>query len=114
VNAEDVIDRFIDAVGREAAIADHLERAREFDNAARNKCGNCYWWMKRECPSERNVKGRNVGPSMNGSPCSKFTESADVEHLRDLAKNHRMEAESIRNRPRALLAEIDKEAANGA
>ena len=43
-----------------------------------NKCGDCYYWMKSsECPRERNVKGRNRGPSISGSPCEKFRPDAE-------------------------------------
>ena len=39
-------------------------------------CGDCYFWMKSSlCPQERNVNGRNKGPSMNGSICEKFAEA---------------------------------------
>lgn len=39
------------------------------------RCGDCDNWMKsRQCPQERNVNGRNRGPSMNGFICQKFVE----------------------------------------
>ena len=49
------------------------DRLRDLAKLAHRRCGGCQHWMKsRACPSERNVNGRNQGPSMNGVICSKF------------------------------------------
>lgn len=38
------------------------------------KCGDCAKWMCSSlCPQEKNVNGRNEGPSCNGRICSDFT-----------------------------------------
>jgi len=51
------------------------------------RCGDCYWWMKsRDCPRERNVNGRNRGPSMNDWPCGKMQETADSIERREKHK----------------------------
>lgn len=40
-----------------------------------SRCGDCNKWMKsRECPREKNVNGRNRGPSCNDFKCSQFVE----------------------------------------
>lgn len=71
----DVFDAAIDILGREARARHWLDQAAADERNARPKCGNCYWWMKsRDCPRERNVNGRNRGPSMNEAPCGKFRE----------------------------------------
>jgi len=39
------------------------------------RCGDCRKWMKsRECPRERNVNGRNQGPSGEAPTCNQFVE----------------------------------------
>ncbi len=46
-------------------------------------CGDCDKWMKsRECPAERNVKGRCVGPSCESRKCSSFVENRSAENSR--------------------------------
>lgn len=46
-------------------------------------CGDCDKWMKSsECPAEKNVNGRNHGPSCNAPKCSQFKESFDVPKQR--------------------------------
>ncbi|NNU70405.1 hypothetical protein G9X67_34710 [Rhizobium sp. WYCCWR 11152] len=43
------------------------------NDAARKRCGSCYFWMmSKQCPSEKNVGGMSRGPSMDAFPCSKF------------------------------------------
>ena len=49
-------------------------------------CGDCDNWMKsRLCPRERNINGRNHGPSMNElvSGCKSFIESLAETERRD-------------------------------
>lgn len=42
-------------------------------DAAKPRCGNCYFWMKsRDCPREHNVKGISRGPSSGENPCPKY------------------------------------------
>lgn len=38
----------------------------------RKRCGDCKLWMTRECPKEKNVNGRNYGPSVNDIVCELF------------------------------------------
>lgn len=57
---------------------------RDLQVRATKNCGNCAHWMRsRSCPRETNVNGWNRGPSMNASPCEKFTSSP--EHVKAVA-----------------------------
>lgn len=39
------------------------------------RCGDCYKWMKSSmCPAERNVNGRNHGPSCQSRKCGQYQE----------------------------------------
>lgn len=50
-------------------------------------CGCCDKWMKsRECPRERNVNGRNHGPSMKGRVCSQYVEKPSSTARREELK----------------------------
>ena len=68
---------------------------KEFDKAwnwDRERCGECQYWMTRGCPSEKNVKGRNRGPSMNGCTCFKYevkilTIREKIKQLKELKNN---------------------------
>lgn len=43
------------------------------NDAARKRCGSCYFWMmSKQCPKEKNVGGMSRGPSCEGIPCDKF------------------------------------------
>jgi len=37
------------------------------------QCGNCKYFMTRTCPQEKNINGRNYGPSYSELACSKLT-----------------------------------------
>jgi hypothetical protein len=73
-----LLDRIVEA-GAKAAAED--ERQREIErlrqNAARN-CGHCARWMTRQCPRERNVNGRNSGPSCASVPCEQFVAAQEA------------------------------------
>lgn len=46
-------------------------------------CGDCDLWMKSsQCPKERNVNGRNQGPSCNTAKCVKFVETTQATRRR--------------------------------
>lgn len=50
-------------------------------------CGHCDKWMKsRVCPRERNVNGRNHGPSMKDPVCSQYVEKASSTNRREELK----------------------------
>jgi hypothetical protein len=74
--SDDLRDQFsalVETTGqlsRLAHLRDMLATARQSDA---KRCGNCFFWMKSSlCPQERNVNGRNHGPSMNSPACGKF------------------------------------------
>lgn len=46
------------------------------------KCGDCSRWMRRDCPKEQNVNGRNKGPSMSSTICDAFMEAANATKWR--------------------------------
>lgn len=53
----------INASTRLEAIAEYKVRCVNLRNQ-KGKCGTCFWWMKSDyCPREKNVNGRNKGPS---------------------------------------------------
>lgn len=53
--------------------ADIKTKIDEYVMTDRKVCGNCFYWMKSSlCPCERNVNGRQIGPSMSGVACNKF------------------------------------------
>ena len=63
-----------------------LRQAERDLKASKTKtCGRCYWWMKsNDCPQERNVRGRNRGPSSSDTRatyCQKFHRSTRAEEL---------------------------------
>lgn len=55
-------------------------------DVARVDCGGCNLWMTRQCPRERNVNGRNHGPSMYSPICPKYAEKSSTAKLRDERK----------------------------
>lgn len=53
-------------------------------NSLNTACGHCDKWMKsQECPKERNVNGRQKGPSIGDPRCDEFKESWTTGLLRD-------------------------------
>ncbi len=61
-------------------------------NWDKERCGECQYWMTRGCPSEKNVNGRNRGPSMNGCACFKYevkvlTIREKIKRLKELKNN---------------------------
>lgn len=70
--------RFSEATHRAARIS---ELTTDIVNIA-GRCGSCRMWMTRQCPKERNVSGRNHGPSMNAPKCPRFEMKASSEELR--------------------------------
>lgn len=58
-------------------------------------CGDCDKWMKSsECPAEKNVNGRNHGPSSQALKCAQFKESWDVPKQRLLLSTRMQELEA--------------------
>ncbi len=48
-----------------------------------NECGDCDKWMKSSlCPREKNVNGRNKGPSCGAYICGQFVETASATKRR--------------------------------
>lgn len=58
------------------------------------RCGDCTKWMcSRLCPRERNIDGRNHGPSCNGEICDQFVEKDTYKKLRE---ERRAELEALK------------------
>lgn len=98
-------DKFIelDALATKAQV--HIDERNRLLHEARPKCGNCRFWMTRKCPKEKNVNGRNRGPSMNGLSCRLFEESWHVDDLRKLASK---ENEAAKEALERLKNRLDK------
>ena len=72
-----------------AKFASHVHRMDEIDRLKREvgaigrSCGDCDRWMKsRDCPQERNERGRRSGPSMNAPRCGRFLEDRSAAKRR--------------------------------
>ena len=90
---------FVGFVERMGIVSDANGERREalrcIDNA-RQECGNCDKWMKsRQCPRERNVSGRQRGPSMSAPTCNQYVEKTSVQEWRDRAAQHNARALEI-------------------
>jgi hypothetical protein len=69
---KELLDIF-DAANRVSRLMNIAEMKREAAATDKSECGNCVHWMKsRICPRERNVNGRNRGPSMVDPACELF------------------------------------------
>lgn len=79
---------------------DNIRRLRA--EVAQVDCGGCALWMTRQCPRERNINGRNHGPSMNGSPCVQYAEKPSTAALR---------ATRAAELPQVEVTDADREAA---
>lgn len=74
MDAFDQVATGIQRISDQAQLRDHVFYANQ---AARERCGSCLFWMKsRECPREKNVNGMSRGPSCDASVCSKFQVTA--------------------------------------
>ncbi|MFA4871336.1 MAG: hypothetical protein WC623_24265 [Pedobacter sp.] len=55
----------------------------ETQNTDKSICGHCDFWLKSsQCPKEHNITGRNVGPSANSFPCSKYIPVEWIKNLK--------------------------------
>jgi hypothetical protein len=63
MNCIDIMDAMNKASARLQDVAEYKVRCVNLRNE-QGKCGTCFWWMKSSfCPREKNVNGRNKGPS---------------------------------------------------
>jgi len=63
-------------VGAFIAKQNEINRVRKDLRELNTVCGDCNHWMKSsECPREKNINGRNHGPSMGDFICNKFVTS---------------------------------------
>lgn len=51
------------------------------------QCGDCSKWMTSDCPKEKNVNGRNRGPSMSEVICDKFSISFSAISIKEHFEN---------------------------
>lgn len=80
----EIFDKLIAATAKIGVIAVLGDMVREMNATDRKRCGNCYYWMmSRECPRERNVNGRNVGPSSGELACQKFELTGRAKDLKE-------------------------------
>lgn len=79
-----------DWAGKLSAHTQKLDRIRKLEVRISELgvfCGGCDKWMKsRDCPHERNLNGRNVGPSSKTVKCASFVESRAETKLREKLK----------------------------
>ncbi|RSZ60012.1 hypothetical protein HF313_14960 [Massilia atriviolacea] len=80
------LDQIFDALGRADSAMQKQVRINELTNDISKigrRCGDCDKWMKSSgCPAERNVKGRNVGPSCESIICKSFAEAGSATRRR--------------------------------
>jgi hypothetical protein len=87
----DWADKMAQVVAKNQKIRDL--RAKLAKNA--KECGDCDKWMKsRFCPREKNVNGRNVGPSMSSPICNEFIQN---ETSIEFGKEWQAELDSVIN-----------------
>lgn len=83
------IDGLIDAMTKVSRLADLKAKLNHAKRRMMPRCGNCDNWMKSsKCPQEKNVKGRNQGPSCEGIACKSYVEetfSTDI-HRKQIAE----------------------------
>ena len=72
MEVENLIDGIVEAISIKHGVENLLKQIQETDRWINKRCGNCQYWMTRQCPLERNVNGRNHGPSMKAYGCAKF------------------------------------------
>lgn len=71
------------ALSRASQLADDIRKTQNALLKLGTRCGDCNKWMKsRECPAERNVNGRNHGPSSETFKCSQYAECWSVPKRR--------------------------------
>lgn len=81
----------LERISLRAQRRDELARLRE---SAARQCGNCTHWMKSsECGREKNISGRNYGPSCSDLPCDKFASTAS--HLGWIEKYEALRKEPL-------------------
>jgi hypothetical protein len=70
----DEVNDVLSGFARLSAISKLCEDIKYLRRWTELRCGNCDHWMKsRVCPKEKNVNGRNKGPSMNEFACELFS-----------------------------------------
>lgn len=82
----DPVDRLFDGLSKLSELVqknDRVRRLRADLAAVGTTCGDCALWMKRACPKEVNVNGRNKGPSCAAPRCSAYSEAPSVEKRRE-------------------------------
>lgn len=76
--AQDIFDAF-NAFSEKVHRADEIRTLTIQANACRSRrCGNCYWWMKRECKPEKIHKQLK---SMNSPACEDFNHDPAMEKI---------------------------------
>lgn len=83
------IDSIISGINRISLLAQLRDKVWYANDAHRDRCGSCFFWMKsRDCPREKNVGGMSRGPSCNERVCPKFkiTQGAIDQRLRLMAE----------------------------
>lgn len=67
------IDTIISGINRISLLAQLRDKVWYANEAHRDRCGSCFFWMKsRLCPREKNVGGMSRGPHSGEQACPKF------------------------------------------
>lgn len=78
------IAAIFDGLNRVSQIVQLKDQYVEYEQTDRKRCGACDHWMKSSlCPKEKNINGRNHGPSMNSYTCDKFLLEKWVKDLKE-------------------------------
>ena len=84
MSISDLFDVALKYSERKQGILDLIEKIKVANDTDKEVCGHCDFWMKSFlCPKERNVNGRNKGPSMSGITCNKFKLVEWVKELKE-------------------------------
>ena len=85
-NGQEIWDWAI-SMGKEMARQHKITELQKQISGIGNHCGDCYKWMHSgECPREKRVKGRRVGPSCNEYICNQYIEKESSSEWREELK----------------------------
>lgn len=91
------IDKIFDSFLKVSDFSNRLDAIKKDSEVAlqtdQRVCGHCDKWMKSSlCPFEKNINGRNRGPSMGSMACSEFILTPWVKALK-VERTQKLEAD---------------------
>ena len=104
----DEVNNVLSGFQRLSAITQLMSKINDLQRWTNKRCGNCDMWMcSNSCPKEKNINGRNKGPSMNEYGCDKFSlKLYQIKYYNDecqeLFNNKYMQFIPEKNRPRIM------------